>query len=102
QNMKFVGRDGGVLLNGQLRDGLADVTVMLNDLGHSEAERQQFAPGMSRTVTNGPARKRCLGMFPLESFGQLGQKYRQPMLQLASGRGGPRARGGVGSALCAH
>ena len=44
QSVEFFARDRQVLLHGDLRDGLADVAVIVDDLRNVEPQRPQITP----------------------------------------------------------
>ena len=48
QRVEFFGRDRKVLFDGDFRDGLADITVIVDDLRDVEPQRPQLAPMLRR------------------------------------------------------
>ena len=90
QNVEFFGRDGHLPLDRQIRDGLAHVAVVMDDLRQCEPQRQQVAPVPGRGRGDSRFRIRRRGRFQPERLRQLGEKERKAARVLDRRRRGPR------------
>jgi hypothetical protein len=59
QRAKVVGTDGCVQFDGQLRDGLTDIAIVVHDLRHGEPLKQEVMAMLDRAPADLGARNRA-------------------------------------------
>ena len=90
QRMKLFDGDRCVLLERDLGDRLANVTVVVDHLRHVEAGCQQLRAVPRGGGTHRVTRERCRRRFQPQGLGQLRQKEGHPMLDLTARDRRPR------------
>ena len=90
QDVEFFGGHRNALLNRDLGNGLADVAVVVHDLGNVESQRAQLAPMLERRRADRVRRKRRRRGLQPKRLGELGQEERHAVFELAGRHQRPR------------
>src|SRR6185503_19333988 len=83
EDMKILGADRGIQLASELRHDLTDVAVAVHDLCNREPIPQQVTTVKRRAIADRRAAIRCADQMQGDQrIGELGQKKRDPVLEL--------------------
>jgi hypothetical protein len=83
EGVEFLDRDGRTLLEGERGNRLADIAIIMDDLGNRKAGAEQVASVTSGGRTDGVGRKGRRRRLQAERLDELGQEQRDAVLDLA-------------------